>query len=654
MQFVKSSEKEKVKDFLKKIKSIKQENADKLEKDGVFTGSYAEHPTTKEKIPIYVGNFVVADYGSGIVMAVPAHDQRDFEFAKKYNLLIKKVIESLESKVITIKESLKDEFYKEVGKFAKIISNNGLVNIYTDKIDEVFSLAKGKFIGSPWYIHSEGRIKKILFHSQKEDKIFDWSNEKGNNEAKKFGARIKIKKEQLDFDEIREAYVSDGVLINSGGFNGVDNREAKSHITQFLEDNGEGRGEVVQFRIKDWMISRQRYWGTPIPIIYCGECGIVPVPEKELPILLPEKVDFQVKTNPLLTAEKFINTKCPKCNSKARRETDTMGGFVDSSWYFLRFCDSKNKKNAFDKNKSEYWMPVDQYIGGAEHAVMHLIYARFFTKVLKDLEIVNIDEPFSKLFNQGIVYKDGAKMSKSKGNIVFQTEISDKYGIDTARLFLMSVASPDKQMEWSDEGVEGSFRAINKLIKMKEKISDNLDARQDSKVHSRIKSVTNYIDSFEYPKAIISIFEIVEYCAEKISKKNYEIILKLLHPFCPHITEELWHKIGNKNFISLEKWPVADERKINEDFEKQEQIVEKLIEDINQITRIVKEKGDRVSKAYIYIIPNEKEVYNYSAELIKKKTNIEIEIFSVNDKKKYDPEGKSKKAKQGKPGIYLE
>lgn len=373
----------------------------------------------------------------------------------------------------------------------------------------------------------------------------------------------------LDTRDFEDAFVDDGILFNSGKFSGMNNREALDKMAEWLEKSKMGK-RVVNYKIRDWMISRQRYWGTPVPVIHCAKCGIVPVPEKDLPVILPEKVDFGTKGNPLETNNSWVDVKCPKCGGKARRDTDTMGGFVDSSWYFLRYCDNKNKKEAFDTRKVKYWMPVDQYVGGAEHAVMHLMYARFFVKVLKDLGYVDFDEPFMKLFNQGIVYKEGAKMSKSKGNVVFQTDISNKYGIDTARLFLMMVSSPDKQMEWSDDGVEGAYRIINKLIRLKDNLKKERNETADSKINSAIKIVTSAIEGFEYPRAIVKLIEMIDNSGEGISKENYEIILKLISPFCPHIAEELWSKLGNKGFISLASWPVPDTGKINLKLEEQE------------------------------------------------------------------------------------
>ncbi|MEK6906588.1 MAG: leucine--tRNA ligase [Nanoarchaeota archaeon] len=552
MELVSDKQKKEVESFLRKLKSVSEKELELMEKEGVFTGSYAINPLTNEKVPVYAGNFVVADYGSGIVMAVPAHDQRDFEFAKKYNLPIKQVI-------------------------------------------------KG------------GDIKK-------------------------------------------EAYNDEGILINSDKFNGLKNKEAIEKITLYLSQKKLGK-KAVNYKFKDWLISRQRYWGTPIPIIYCDKCGIVPVPEKDLPIKLPEKIKFG-KGNPLETDSKFVNVKCPKCKMKARRETDTMDTFFDSSWHYLRYCDNKNKKSPFDKKKIKYWMPVDQYIGGAEHACMHLIYARFFTKALRDLGFLDFDEPFLKLFNQGMLHGgDGEKMSKSKGNVINPDEVSKKYGMDTARIFLLSLASPEKDRDWSDEGINGNLKFMNKVCSYFEsvKIVKSSNRKIESKINKAIKSATLNVENFKYNLAIINIREMFESMPSEINKNTLEIFLKLLHPFCPHITEELWHKIGNKTFISLEKWPVADESKIDELLEKQEQAVEKLAEDINHIVNLVKEKQNKiVTKSFIYVLPTEMNNYKESLDLIKKKTNTEVTIFAVNDKSKHDPENKSAKVKPGRPGIYLE
>jgi len=536
--FVTTKQKKAVEKFLKKLKSVSEKELEVMEREGVFTGSYAINPINNEKVPVYAGNFVLADYGSGMVMAVPAHDQRDFEFAKKYKLKIKEVI-------------------------------------------------KG------------GDIKQ-------------------------------------------RAYVGEGRLVNSKEFSKLNSEEARTKITKWLESKKLGK-KTVNYRLRDWLISRQRYWGTPIPIVYCDKCGIIPVLEKDLPIKLPEKVKFG-KGNPLETNKDFVNTKCPKCKGKARRETDTMDTFVNSSWYFLRYCDPKNNKAIFDKKKANYWAPIDQYIGGKEHATGHLIYFRFYTKFLRDFGLLNFDEPALKLFNQGMLHaSDGNKMSKSLGNVVDPLDVSKKYGIDSARLFLVSMASPDKDVQWSEKGIEGSSRFIKKVMDYFKKVKvSKADARTESKLNKTIKDVTEHITNFKYNLAVIKLRSLFDSLPEKTSKDVLEKSLKLLSVFCPHIAEELWSKLGNKTFISVEKWPVADLKKINKKFEKEDEMVSKLKSDINNIKRILNKED---AKVYVYVLPNELEFY---------KNVKEIKVFAVNDKKKYDPENKSKKVKPGRPGIYLE
>ena len=556
MELVTDKQKKEVEKFLKKLKSVSEKELEDMEKEGVFTGSYAVNPITNEKVPVYAGNFVIADYGSGMVMGVPAHDQRDFEFAKKYGIPIKAVIDPI-----------------------------------------------GEEVEKP--------------------------------------------------EKMTHAYTEKGHLINSGEFNGIDNEEAKEKITGFLIKKKEGK-KVIQFKLRDWGFSRQRYWGTPIPIINCGKCGLVPVPEKYLPVKLPEIVKFG-KGNPLETNEKWINVKCPKCKGNAKRESDTMDTFFDSSWYFLRYPDNKNSKKPFEKKIIDKWLPVNQYIGGAEHACMHLIYARFFTKALRDLGYLDFDEPFTKLFNQGMLLgEDGEKMSKSKGNVVNPDEVSKKYGMDTARFFLLSLAAPEKDRGWSEDGIQGSLRLINSIFtKFQDiRIIKHSDPKIESKLNKIIKEVTSQIENFKYNLAIIKIRELFNSLPKECSKVIFEKSLKLLHPFCPHITEELWEKIGNKNFISLEKWPEVEEKKINELFDKQEQAMEKLVQDIININKIIESRGEKKEKVYVYIVPNEKEFYDI--EEINKRIGKKVSIFAVNDSKKYDPNNLSKKSKPGKPGIYLE
>ena len=654
---------------LSKINKKELEKLSKTEKDskeGVFLESYAINPLTKEEVPIYAANFVVAEYGTGAVMAVPAHDQRDFEFAKKYNIPIIQVIakeapirsylmgakniieKDLQNLGIKIVEKTKDDDLKieipksAIKKYEELITNKLEFGFWNEYIGlETIFIFKDK----------KGKTERLILNKSTE-KIIDKKAAEyiGENWDKKCVWKWLSENEFYKDLIIHEG---SGILINSDQFNNLNSKEAIKEISNFIEKKKLGK-KVTNYKLRDWLISRQRYWGTPIPIIYCDKCGTIPVKEKDLPVLLPEKVDFKLDGNPLKHVKEFTEVKCPKCNSKAKRETDTMGGFVDSSWYFLRFCSPKENKAPFDKKEVEYWMPVDQYIGGIEHAVGHLIYSRFFTKALRDLKMLNIDEPFTRLFNQGVVYKDGHKMSKSFGNIVTQTEISEKYGIDTARVFLMSVASPESDMEWSDKGVEGSFRFLQKLWKISELNFEKINEKDLHKLNLTIKNYTTLLETFNFNLAVIELIKFTDYILEHPTKECFESLLKLVSPFAPHTAEELWSKLKNKSFISIEKWPVIDEKKINLKLEEQEKNTEKLIYDINNIVKIFKEKSKEVSKAFLYVIPNEKSNYLENLELIKKKTNLEINIFAVNDKNKYDPENKAQKSKPNKPAIYLE
>ncbi len=554
MNLVSKEQKKEVEQFVKKIRSTKQEDMDKLDKEGVFTGSYAIHPLTGGKVPVWTGNFVLADYGSGIVMAVPAHDQRDFEFAKKYDLPIKLVIQDKEKKI--------------------------------------------------------------------------------------------------SLDNMKNAFVEKGFLINSEKFDGLENENAKEEIVRELSKKKLGK-MTINYKFRDWLVSRQRYWGTPIPMIYCDECGIVPVPEKDLPIKLPEDVKFG-EGNPLEKNSNFLKVECPKCGGKAKRETDTMDTFFDSSWYYLRFTDSQNKKQPFEKKKVEYWMPVDFYTGGAEHACMHLIYARFFTKALRDMGLLNFGEPFTKLFNQGMIHgEDGYVMSKSRGNVVDPLEVSKKYGADVLRFYLVSVAGPDKDMIWSTQGLDGSLRFFMKFYNYLNNVKiGKSDERTQHKINKSIREITDHIENVKYNFATIELRRLFDSLGNQISKSDLEVLIKLISPIMPHIAEEMWEKIGNKGFVSLAEWPEVDESKINEKFDKIEQALEKTVSDVQNILKIIKEKqGKEGKKVYLYVIPNELEFYDKKE--LESRLNVKVEVFAVNDKDKYDPENKAAKAKPGKPAIYV-
>jgi len=542
---VTEEQREEVDRFLKKIKSVSEKEMMLIEKEGVFTGSYAVHPLTQEKVPVYVGNFVLADYGAGMVMSVPAHDQRDFDFAKKYKIEMKEVISS---------------------------------------------------------------------------------------------------KNQ----ELTQAYKGEGKLINSEEFNGTESKEAKDKITQLLQKNKLGK-KTTQLKFKDWLVSRQRYWGTPIPVINCESCGQVPVSEKDLPIELPYDVKFG-EGNPLETNKEFTDVHCPKCNGDAKRETDTMDTFFDSSWYYLRYCDP-NAKEMFNQKAVDYWMPADFYIGGAEHACMHLIYARFFTKALRDLGMLSFDEPFTKLFNQGMLHAQGGeKMSKSKGNVVLPEVISKKYGVDSARFFLVSLAAPDKARDWDEKGIDSTFKFLNRVHEYIKTVKVGKSTpRTEHRVNRAIEQIEEDIQSFNYHTATIKLRTLFDKLESQISKKDLESVIKLFAPFCPHLAEEFWEIIGNKPFISLESWPKVNKSKINEKFDKEEEFTDKAVSDIINILNLIKTE---TKKVYLYVLPNDLEFYNI--ENISRRTNKEIAIYKVNDKDKYDPENKSKKSKPGKPAIFIE
>ncbi|MEK6691489.1 MAG: leucine--tRNA ligase [Nitrospirota bacterium] len=500
-----------------------------IEKEGIFTGSCAINPLNGDEVPIWVANFVLMEYGTGAVMAVPAHDQRDFEFAKKYGLPIK---------VVIMPEEKSSESNPPVPPFTKGgyggIENSSLVT------DPALSLSKG--------------------HSL-----------------------------------LESAYEGEGIMVESGPFTGLRTEEGKKRIASFIEKEGFGE-KKVNYRLRDWGISRQRYWGTPIPILYCDRCGVVPVPENELPVILPMDVEITGKGgSPLARIESFLRASCPKCKGVAKRETDTMDTFVDSSWYFIAYCFDRGNidfKSAISNQQSaiSYWMPVNQYIGGIEHAVLHLLYARFFTKVMRDIGLIKIDEPFTDLLTQGMVIKDGAKMSKSKGNVVDPNYLVETYGADTARLFSLFAAPPEKDLEWSDQGVEGAYRFLGKLwvlaSKYKERI-DDLDGRIEfkelegkgkllyRKIHQTIKKVTNDIErDFHFNTALASLMELVNVMNSfepksdtnlRVLRNAIETTLILLSPFAPHISEELWHALGHGEPIALTKWPSFDEEALKED-----------------------------------------------------------------------------------------
>jgi leucyl-tRNA synthetase len=474
-----------VRAFIDRIRSqpMSERTSEDKEKEGIDTGLKVINPLNGDVVPLYVGNFVLMGYGTGAIMAVPAHDSRDFIFAKKYGIPMKIVIEN--------------------------------------------------------------------------------------------------PSEPLVLSEMKEAYTGDGVNVSSGPFDGLPNREAMDRIAEYAENQGFGK-RTVNYRIRDWGISRQRYWGCPIPMIYCDKCGEVPVPEKDLPVTLPTQVDFRGDSrSPLGSMPEFLDVTCPGCGGKARRETDTMDTFVDSSWYYAKYT-SPGSPEIFDTRESEYWMPVDQYIGGIEHAVLHLLYARFFNMVMKDLGLLKNSEPFTKLLTQGMVIKDGFKMSKSKGNVVDPDEIIKKYGADTVRMFMLFAAPPQKDLDWSDKGVEGSYRFLSRVWRFVNRYSDlylkdaTIDASNLSEalrkirieLHRALKMITTDIEErMQYNTAIARMMELVNamYQVEENEWKSAQgravlsellnHLLPVLAPFAPHAAEEMWEILGNTAMLTGGKWP---------------------------------------------------------------------------------------------------
>jgi leucyl-tRNA synthetase len=520
-----------VRDFVDRMRRqdwVKR-TAETTEKEGVFTGGYCLNPMTKARMPIFVANFVLMEYGTGAVMAVPTHDQRDFEFAKKYGLRLIVVVQP------------------------------------------------------------EG--------------------------------------ETLDDEAMTEAYEGEGFLVNSGQFNGMDSIKGREAIAQYLEEKGMG-GKRITYRLRDWGISRQRYWGAPIPIIYCGKCGTVPVPEKDLPVVLPANVEVTgMGESPLVGAKEFVETRCPKCGGPGRRETDTMDTFVESSWYFDRFACPDYHKGPLDRKRVDYWMPVDQYIGGIEHAILHLLYSRFFTRVLKEMGFVSVEEPFSNLLTQGMVCKevyecsrDGylfpdevdrkgeifycrkcggqisvgrlEKMSKSKRNVVDPEYLIEKYGADTARMFCLFASPPEKDLDWSDQGVDGSFRFLSRVWRLFYDHHSHLKERKvlpfgmalegnpkllRQKIHKTIKKVTEDIERFHFNTAISAIMELVneiyisdvkdntDEISRSLIREATETVILLLSPFVPHFSEELWKALGYQESIIRTPWPDYDREAIMEE-----------------------------------------------------------------------------------------
>jgi leucyl-tRNA synthetase len=486
-----SSKSNEVKAFIDKVRRqpLSARLIENFDKEGVFTGKYAINPMTEEKIPIWIANYILTEYGTGAIMCVPAHDKRDFDFAKKYNLSIREVI-------------------------------------------------------------------------------------------------LKTKDRRPKTKDLKDVYEGEGYLVNSGEFSGLSSQEAKEKIADYMERKKIGR-RAVNYKLRDWLISRQRYWGTPIPIIYCHSCGEVPVAEEDLPVLLPEAVEFlPTGQSPLTQIEGFLYTFCPKCGRKAKRETDTMDTFVDSSWYYLRYISPDEEKAPFISEDVNRWFPVDQYIGGVEHAILHLMYSRFINKFLFDCGLVNFVEPFKRLFTQGMIVKDGAKMSKSKGNVVTPDYIIEKYGADTMRLYILFMGPPEKDVEWHEEGLLGCWRFIQRALRLVDIFKNHRNIETGEKlnnsekellkrIHYTIREVTADLEgNFQFNTAISRIMELVNqtykslnegYVRKAIFKEAVDTIFLLLAPFTPHISEEVNSMFGYTMPVLKRKWPAYKKEYLEEE-----------------------------------------------------------------------------------------
>ncbi len=470
--------------------SVKTEDLATMEKEGFFTGRYATNPFNGEEIPIWVGNFVLMDYGTGALMAVPAHDQRDLEFCRKYGLPVRVVVQPLEGEALD-----------------------------------------AATMTAPFDEHDQGK------------------------------------------------------LVNSGPFNGLAPEEAITKMAAFAQEKGFGRAETI-FRLKDWGVSRQRYWGTPIPVVYCANDGMVPVPDKDLPVLLPPNPKLTgMGESPLASTPEFVNTTCPKCGGPAKREADTMDTFVDSSWYFYRYTDPHNDKAPYDSAKAGYWFPIDQYIGGITHAILHLLYSRFWCKVMRDLGMITHSEPAARLFTQGMVQKGGVTMSKSKGNLVGAEDMAEKYGADTGRLYTLFAAPPEKDLEWSEESIEGSWRFLNRVFRLVDRhaaalrgvTSGGINAAAATekekgllrKAHQTLRRVTQDFETrWHFNSAIALIMEFynemqalepLEHSVRpEVRKEALELLTLMLGPMTPHLAEELWEMLGHSEGMWTVGWPAFD------------------------------------------------------------------------------------------------
>jgi leucyl-tRNA synthetase len=566
------------------------------EKDGAFIGAYAINRLNGEKVPVWIADYVLQSYGTGAVMGVPAHDERDFAFALKYGIPIIPVIDRTDgvAKSYAFPGTMRDGFEAELEKAHIAYTRKEQGGLYVtlrgkEQINHYIELMKTHLVSGGWNEIVGGRW--LFFFVEKNSvQVLPLDSISADKKilacCKKLEPNVHDKRTVMEMLYGLEFYrdvlfhTEYGAMIHSDQFTG--NQQGIKAVTSYLEQKGWGKG-TISYRMRDWLISRQRYWGAPIPMIYCNKCGIVAVPEKDLPVLLPEDADFSHKgESPLKYNEKWVNTICPRCGGPGKRETDTIDGFMCSSWYFLRYCSPDYSQAAFDPKRMKYWMPVDIYTGGAEHAVMHLLYARFFTKALRDMGLIDFGEPFTKLFNQGIIIAGHEKMSKSKGNVVNPDEYVNELGADTVRAYMMFIGPWEQGGEWFDTGISGVSRWLNRVWNLvleeyhQQSTDENTQRDMERVTHQTIKKVTGDMDRLRFNTMVAALMELTNYLSRlkesgAVSANNWqssiENLLVLLAPTAPHMTEELWQRLGHKQSIHNQRWP-----KWNEALAKEEEI----------------------------------------------------------------------------------
>ncbi len=577
-----------IKDYIEQTKKKSNLERTDLAKDktGVkIEGLVAVNPVNGEEIPIFAADYVLPDYGTGAIMAVPAHDERDWEFAQKYNIPIKPVVlkqEKLSHSFLMGANNISDKDLEKLDIQIVTKDKNGNLKILIpfQNIEKYKELIRKKMLNHYWNEFSTQNGFYFIF-KHKDGKIEEFElNEKTNNVIDKYGMTFndekpKKKAENVytwlaenDFYKDLLIHTSEGIAINSDFLNDLPTAEAKEKMIEWLEENGVGE-RAVNYKLRDWLVSRQRYWGAPIPIIYCDKCGEVPVPEEDLPVRLPDDVDFKpTGESPLKYSQKFHNVKCPKCGAPARRESDTMDTFVCSSWYYLRYADPRNEKEFASREKIKKWLPVDLYIGGAEHTVLHLLYSRFFTKVLQKYGYLDFNEPFIKLRHQGIILaEDGNKMSKSKGNVINPDEVVAQYGADTLRMYEMFMGPLEDTKPWNTKGIMGIKRFLERVWKLQFKIQNSKFKVNERLLHKTIKKVTEDIEALKFNTAISAMMILVNQLEKEkeITKDMWQKFLLILSPFAPHLVEELWAGLGHKESIFKQKWPPYDEKLIKDE-----------------------------------------------------------------------------------------